>query len=355
MRWRTCCEPPPRHRLSGVIARLVLFLTLLGLGTAHAQSSTSPVRTIAPTQLLVTTLNGGGTLAVYVDPDWVRPRPDITRVVIMVHDESRNAALFTRYARKAREAAAGVGHDTMLVVPQFLAPVDLLSHQLSASFLRWQVGEWIGGGIAHGPALLSSFIALDAILERLSSLRLFPNLRDVVIAGHGAGAQLVQRYAAVGRGQTILDGREIRVRYVVANPSSYLYFRPERPVPVDVAACPGHHIWPYGTDRLPNYVADPARLEATYAARDVVYLLSAADNDPAASDLDTACPAMAQGDNRLARGLAYEAMLRRVHGPDMRHRVLQVPRIGHDAEAVFASPCGLATLFDTAGCEAASK
>ena len=44
-----------------------------------------------------------------------------------------------------------------------------------------------------------SYAVLDTILERLSKPTLFPNLRNIVIAGQSNGGQFVARYAAISR------------------------------------------------------------------------------------------------------------------------------------------------------------
>ena len=46
----------------------------------------------------------------------------------------------------------------------------------------------------------------------------------MVIFGNSAGGQFVNRYAAVGRGPGALAARGIQTRFIVANPSTYLYF-----------------------------------------------------------------------------------------------------------------------------------
>ena len=67
-------------------------------------------------------------------------------------------------------------------------------------------------------------------------------MKTVIVAGHSGGRQLVQRYAVAGRGDGALVKAGIHVRYVVANPSSYVYFSPERPAGEGFAtfdaACP---------------------------------------------------------------------------------------------------------------------
>ena len=96
------------------------------------------------------------------------------------------------------------------------------------------------------------------------------------------------------------------MRYVVANPSSYLYFDDERPdgQPIAGGTCPSATEWKYGLKSAPPYVAsqDVRDLETRYAARHVVYLLGKADTNPYTHFIDRSCAAMAQGPYRLARG-----------------------------------------------------
>ena len=169
-----------------------------------------------------------------------------------------------------------------MIVPQFLAGIDVDAHHLPPDTLRWSLVGWEGGDPAEGPLPASSFDALDAILARLADRRLFPNLKQVVVAGHSGGAQVVQRYAIAGKGETALKGENIAVRYVVANPSSYAYFSADRPEPSIAASCPGYNNWKYGMDARPSYLAapSPAELEQRYVARQVIYLLGHARHQP---------------------------------------------------------------------------
>jgi len=51
---------------------------------------------------------------------------------------------------------------------------------------------------------------------------------EVVFAGHGAGAQFVQRYAGIGVIPATIRC-DIRIKYVVANPGSYMFPTSDRP------------------------------------------------------------------------------------------------------------------------------
>jgi hypothetical protein len=218
--------------------------------------------------------------------------------------------------------------------------------------LLWTANGWIDGDVAVRPAPLSSYDAIDAIMARFADAEIFPNLRHVVIAGHAAGAQLVQRYAAVGRGPAALTQANVAVRYVVANPSSYLWFGEDRPAPVNHTTCQAVGRWSYGLAAAPAYVEKPDDLEERYIARDVVYLLGESDTDPDQSMLDRSCAAEAQGPTRYARGMNYLFALEQRHPNLVRHRILSIWGVGHDAGSVFLSACGLAALFDRPGCGA---
>lgn len=293
---------------------------------------------------------GSGEVPLYLSADWSHPLPSITRAVIVVHGVGRNADVYLRGAEAARAAAGPAGEDTLLVVPQFLADIDIATFQLPAAVLHWSTGSWIEGEPANGPAPLSSFDVFDAILHRLADRALLPNLAHVVLAGHSAGGQVVQRYSIVGRGEAALAARGVTLRYVVANPSTYLYFSDNRPVPVDPAACPGFDRWRYGLAGAPRYVGDTAGMEARFAARRVVYLLGTADTDPHHPALNTSCGAEAEGPHRFARGMAYFIYLQARHPGTLAQRVALVPGVGHNGGAMFGSLCGLAALFDRPGC-----
>jgi hypothetical protein len=180
---------------------------------------------------------------------------------------------------------------------------------------------------------------------------LLPDLATVVVAGHSAGGQLVLRYAIVGRGEAALLARNVHVRYVVANPSSYLYFSDDRPEKVDVTACPRFDRWKYGLADAPAYVRDTAGVEERFARRDVVYLLGTADVNPDQADLDKSCGGEAEGPNRLARGTAYFAYLKARHPDGFKQRLALVPDVAHQGSRMFNSACGLTALFDRPGCQ----
>jgi len=344
--------------------RLALALLLLGLsGTAHAADENDPhkqpVKVVADQRLTVKGSTGTGVLPLYVSGDWTRPEPDVTRAVLVFHGLLRDADVYLKSGETALAEAGDAGHGTLLIVPQFLADMDIRAHGLPADTLRWGRDSWMAGDPAHGPAPVSSFEAIDAILARLADRTLFPNLKTVVVAGHSGGGQVVERYAVVGKGEAALTAKGILVRYVVANPSSYVYFSPDRPLPTGgtgpfagAAACPAFNDWKYGFGALPPYVAGAtvAGLESRFATRDVIYLLGTADTNPNHPALDKSCEGEAEGPYRFARGHAFFAYLQARHPAGLAQRLWEVPGVGHDGAKMLGSACGLAALFDKPGC-----
>jgi pimeloyl-ACP methyl ester carboxylesterase len=327
------------------------MLALLATGALALAQERSRVE-IADKRLVVATAEGSGLLPLFLSPDWGRRRPDVIRVLIIFHGNGRNANSYFNTAKKARRLAGEQGRGTLIVAPQFLAKGDLKNDPPDDApmLLHWTTQTWKDGEPALGPAPLSSFEAIDAVIARLADRTIFPNLVHVVVAGHSAGGQIVQRYAIVGTGLSKLTAIGVHVRYVVANPSSYAYFNEDRPYPT--ADCPTFDNWKYGMKKRPPYAANPApaNFERTYAEREVVYLLGSDDIDPHAEELDQRCEAEVQGKYRRARGEAYFAYMQKRH-PSLGHRLQLVPGVAHSAGQMFTSTCGVSVLFDRPGCE----
>lgn len=337
--------------------RILVAIVGLALLGCHARAEEEvathrrPVKVIADARI---TVGSEGRLPLYVSADWSNPLPGITRAVLVLHGRLRDADVYYRSAKTAQAAAGEAGRTTLMIVPQFLAGIDVDAFHLPPETLRWSLLGWEGGDPAEGPRPLSSFEALDAILVRLADRRLFPDLKQVVVAGHSGGGQVVQRYAVAGPGEAALTRESIGVRYVIANPSSYAYLSAERPVPTIAASCARFNDWKYGLEQRPAYLAaaSPGDLEQRYVSRQVTYLLGTRDTNPDHPALDKSCMAEAQGATRYARGHAYAAVMAARNNGAPNHRVVDVPDVGHDGDRMLTSPCGLAALFDRPGCNA---
>lgn len=346
-----------RSTVTAGLLALAASLSICDAAGAQTNGPSAPVKVVAPDRMEVASTHARGTIPLYASHDLAAAGPAITRAVIVLHGRLRNGDVYKRSADLALAAAGADPARVLLVVPQFLAPPDIAAHALRDDMLRWGTSSWMGGEPSLGAAI-SSFEVLDAILDRLADRRLFPALDRIVVAGHSGGGQVVARYAAVAKAESRVAAKGIAVRYVIANPSSYLYFSPERPgadgapAPFDAAACPTYNDWKYGPFKPVPYAkgAPIDEVEKAFAARDVVYLLGTADTDPNHPALDKSCAAEAQGAYRYARGIGYVRYLRSRHGEALRHRLLEVPGVGHDGEKMFTGACGRAALFDVGTC-----
>ncbi|HEU5158227.1 MAG TPA: alpha/beta hydrolase [Streptosporangiaceae bacterium] len=276
---------------------------------------------------------GGGSLALFSSVPLDRVPPETSEAVVIVHGALRNAG---DYYRVIVAADPGARH-RVVVAPQFLTEADLRTGPRGSDLLSWGTEEWKGG-----LGRVSSFAVLDELLGVLGDV---PGLRRITLAGNSAGGQLVNRYAAVGRGP---DTVPVPVRFVVANPSTYLYFDRTRPTPSGFAAHDDPRVdeWRYGFGgKPPGYVREsPDEYFERYIDRDVTYLLGAEDRDPGAVLLEVHPAALAQGRTRRERGERYHEYLRRRAGRPI-HRLVLIEGVGHDASAVFTSAAGRECLF----------
>jgi pimeloyl-ACP methyl ester carboxylesterase len=222
------------------------------------------------------------------------------------------------------------------------------------------------GAEASGPVALSAYEVIDAMVAHLADPKFFPNLKTIVLAGHSGGGQAMQRYAVVGKAERLVPAG-IKLRYVVANPSSYVYFTDERPVfgegaikfeTADGKGCRNFDHWKYGPNEVrEEYVRQSAAagwqaLEDAYAQKDVVYLLGTADVDPhEKDDLDVSCAGEMEGPTRFLRGQAYYAWLHGRHTSNWNQRMWFAPGVAHSGEKMFTSECGVAALFERTACQ----
>ncbi len=266
--------------------------------TASPSSTASP--TTSPTSPALTgpversfTVTRSGTQLVQPycsNGDLTQTRSQITTVVFVVHGSSRTACDQVRYVSEAA-SDRGVASSTLVVAPHFLTTEDAAAAEPRA--LYWSDSGWKAGSQSltspyPRATTASSFSVLDDLVEAARSEALLPNLESLVVAGHSAGGQFVNRYAATTH--LGVTGAPITPHFVVANPSSYLYFDSRRPTPAgwrqlstaEVDACSWFNTYKYGLAGLNAYAsASTVPLASQYASARVTYLLGALDNDPA--------------------------------------------------------------------------
>lgn len=345
-----------KHSIKGVFPVLACVALVPLLTAAHARHSPTdphylPVRAVGNYRFVIQT-PAGPAVERYFGTGTLEGSPTVVRFIINLHGLLRNADVYEKVGEKTL-ADAGAGPQTVLITPQFLAQVDVTGHGLPSDTLRWSVHSWLDGWPAEGPQPLTVFEVLDAIVERLADRTRFPALREIVFIGHSAGGQVVHRYAIVGNAPDAVERSGIRIRYVVANPSSYLYFNGDRPAPnggfapYDTSRCPNYNDWKFGFDHTPGYVnRTAAEYEQRYITRNVTYLLGKLDVDPQHPELDRTCPAEAEGPYRFARGNSYVEYLKLRHPGGTNQTRAEVSGAAHDPEQMFDSACGRAVIFN---------
>ena len=297
-----------------------------------------------------------------------------TSALIAIHGHPRDANKTFEAAMTAARRANRL-NDMLIVAPVFQVPTAESQKCRTKGVppaqegdLVWTCASWIEGGVASNDNQFGSFDALDALVVEL--IRQWPSLRRITVAGFSAGAQMVQHYIGFAD-----DDAHVTLRYVVADPGSWLYFDRERPTPVqenepadwsvctasnaaacafrfraESSVCTELNEWKYGTDAMPAHLkrsAEQARLH--YARAKIHYLEGALDTGEGKGTfyriLDKSCAAEAQGPYRLQRGLAYAAYDRAKLAPDKARYVTLIPDCAHDVACVLPSEAARAALF----------
>lgn len=260
--------------------------------------------------------------------------PQVDRALVVIHGTGRNGGGYFDRAMSAARSAGADGH-TIVVAPQF-------------NESTWSDEDWKDGG-----GRTSSFEVMDNILASLADQRRFPNLKHITIVGHSAGGQFTQRYATFGKAPNALPW--VPMNFVIMNPSSFVYFGPERPnadgssFAIPPAGCAGYNTYKYGLDGRSGYVGELSNEQAAaqYLSRRVTIVNGGADSFDN-GDLDSSCAANLEGPHRLARGQFFYNHLHTLH-PNAPHDYVVVPGVDHDSEEMLGSDRVRPMLFSELG------
>lgn len=275
----------------------------------------------------------------------------ITRALVVVHGQGRDADSYFRSALAAG-FLAGAWDDTIIVAPRFASNDGSCRDKLAENEVSWACAgqSWRSGAPAVSAKALTSYDFMDELLRRLARKDVFPNLKAIVLTGHSAGGQYVSRYEM---SNVVHETLGVPVTYVVSNPSSYGYPDGNRPVDGgkefrpfgDARNCTTYDRWPYGLGGRIGYAAklSDEQVNKQLVSRPTIYLLGGLDILPLAG-FDSSCPAMAQGANRLERGISFATYLKEKYGA-AQHSVTQVPLCGHNARCMYTAEPALPILF----------
>jgi len=292
--------------------------------------------------------------------------PNIQRAVIVHHGASRNPDDYFSFVENAAQTV-GCQDTTIIIAPHTLTERDLRTYDLDDDEkIVFFSGGWRQGDNSLDtenhprPFTASNYEFYDEMLTQLADRQVFPNLKKIVFTGHSAGGQVTNRYAAGTKvPDTILRPAGIEILFVVANPSSYVYFSPERrvagtldqfalPTAAELEKAPRYNRYIYGMEGLNDYMsaAGVDLIYNQYQRREVYYLLG--EQDRGSASLDSSASAMLEGSYRYERGRIYHNYVQHVFGPGTAylHKKAVVMGLAHDGNGMYNSQQGLRLLFD---------
>ncbi len=324
------------------VIRLLLVTVALALASpAWGRSQSCTSASSCRSSLVLST---GGNIPYYRSLPLL-PNELIQRAVLVVHGNQRDAGRY--FDRTVASAiAAQRFRDVIVLAPNFRT----LEDHPAPNEHYWSSHGWKTGDKSRDAGRISSFSVIDELLATLcpKNAAVFPNLDTVVIIGHSAGGQFVGRYAAGGAG---CPNSAVEVRYVVMNPSSYLYVDGRRKSAVTrrfdrgAPGCERYDEYKYGLHDLNAYMKQVgvARLRARLFTRRTYYLAGTNDTGTGGS-LDDRCEANLQGPNRLRRFENYREY--KSLFPDWTGAVfISVPGVGHDGGKMLASESARRIMF----------
>ena len=328
-------------------------------------------------------------------------------VVVIIHGSGRNADEYLYAGMVSSEIQKAYPSENVIVIaPRFLSELDGISGVSVPVFynqrnpkivtpMMWNetfpiAHTWRYGANAVNPSEdLSSYDAMDSIVEFFTANNRFQNLERIVVAGHSAGGQFTHRWALTShsaawyitgqdfynrnlphndytiqrhvRERMTRNTKSLILRAIVANPRSYCYLDGRRfinntfqlPSKLAINDCPGYNQWEWGLEdggRLPTPYRDQAiedvdwnrtKLIERYAGRNVIYL--SGENDTEA--LHGSCEDdHFQGKFRRERSERFFQSLQQLFGYQV-HKRIEIKNVGHDHSLIFASDQGIKVIY----------
>ncbi len=291
----------------------------------------------------------------------------IKQLVIYIHGARRNGLDYYDWGETAVKNA-NKNEETLFISPQFTSEKDLDAHKHNANHLFWANNNWRVGDESVSSkkrqmaTTISSFSLVDSMIVRVCNRKLFPKLKKIIVIGHSAGGQFVQRYAGMTPMPEILMahpeifGRGYKFRFIVMNPSSYLYFDDRRPVKTatglsfqrpDTTGCSNFNEYPKGFEKLNPYATNivSKKIQDQFLARDIVFIMGGSDVDINDSSLDKTCSGNMQGRFRLERGQFYYEYVKLFSKKDKIHRIEVVPNVAHSGDKMVNAEITRKYLF----------
>ncbi|KAK7531737.1 uncharacterized protein J3D65DRAFT_559602, partial [Phyllosticta citribraziliensis] len=293
-----------------------------------------------------------------------RPDPKkLKRAVIVLHGLNRDPQTYIsqithtlaltslRLVALNTLTVPGVNQDTVGIIAPYFANGDdkntgyypWVNSASVSSAIVWKGSQWASGQYNQYPSsvqTISSYAVIDQIIQYYDNKAMFPNLNQIVVAGHSLGAQMNQRHAEVS---TVSSSTP--VFYWIGNPNSWGWLSTDRPL--DYSSCVPYDDWRDGLNAYPTQYnvalvntssgIDRAGVLANYRKKNLAYARGLMDFGDDASN----CGPGTTGANRNERFFNFIA---RFPQPPKLNTIDYI-NCGHDSGCMFASPAGQARLF----------
>lgn len=312
---------------------------------------------VAPDRFTFKESNAQLSIPVFTSHSLENTNIDLKRLIVIVHGAGLNAGKSFDTGNRIAEKLGNSKGQTMVIAPQFLEGIEPDEKGL----LFWG-RQWRSGGVSlseesnEGLSSVSSYEVMDKLISFVTKRN--SNIHQVIILGHSAGGQFVSRYAAINHYHDEFKNEDVSIYYVVANPSSYLYFDATRyqfnsngeileRSRDDLENCDGYNDYKYGLENLYGYARSVSKqdIRVRLTTRPVVFLIGQEDTEQSWS-LDKSCEVEMQGENRYERGLLYEHHLQSFMstGQNSKHHWMVIPGVGHNSNEMLTHEEVIKTL-----------
>ncbi len=280
----------------------------------------------------------------FVNKDLIKKNENVTRLIIVIHGMLRNAKDYFNHIEEVSEKNQEA-KSTLIIAPWFITKKELNANDE----LFWSKGGWKRGNDSiNKKKQTSSFECIDIIIKNITESGFFPNLKNIIVTGHSAGGQFVERYAAGSDIESTL-GHNFKVKYAPSNSSSFIYFDSKRPFmnahgkvtfttpgKNTVSKCKKYNDYKYGLDKKNSYMSrwKNADIIKRYLSKNIYYFLG--ENDTGPKNLDESCEGMLQGKNRFTRSVNFQKYLDTFY-PAHKHSLLIIKKTGHNSKAIYNS------------------
>lgn len=260
---------------------------------------------------------------------------NLEAVVVAVHGQSRNPDDYFNYLMGA--LTANQLEDKVLGI----APFFKQQSEAAQNDFYWSGITWRAGQDSASDASISSFGALDRILEHLANPEKFPNLKKVIIIGHSSGALFTQLYAAANTIESTYPNLEMTY---VSGESQYFYYpdgqriNPSTQELYTPTSCSGYDFWPMGYTITPPFLSNvsPTEFNKRFLGRSIVYMLGSGSGSDSSLNTDD-CNAVLLGPNRYQRGEYMFTYLEKAFSGQHAHRKVVISGLSHSGIGMYGA------------------